>query len=76
MFFSDPLVKYIWSNVFINKTSNICLGYLRKLRSQPDQGKEYVDKLVQDMIEIEITCDLKMLPDTAKYTDNIQVFSQ
>ena len=75
MFFSDPLIKYIWANVFIRETTDICLGYLRKIRSHPDQGKEFVDRLVGDMIETEAACNLTMLPDAAKYTD-IQVFSQ
>ena len=75
-FFSHPLIKYIWSHVFITEPTNICLKYLRKVRSQPEHGKGKVDRLVKDMIENETAFNFKMVPDSVKDSDNIEAFSQ
>ena len=74
-FFSDPLIKYIWERFFINESSGIVANYLRKLRSNPDYGKELVERLVQDMTEMENACNVTLLPDIAKKTEDIQAFS-
>ena len=65
-FFSDPLIKYLWTRIFIRKNPEICTGHLRQLRSQPKVGKARYDRLVKDLMEMELLLNIELLPDTAR----------
>ena len=37
-YFSDPLVKYLWTHFFIREAPEICVTYLRLVKSQTENG--------------------------------------
>ena len=75
-FFSDPLIKYLWAQIFIKEAPETCLTYLRRLKSDPMYGTTRLNKFLQDIEETEANCNFKMLPDIARNRENITVFSQ
>ena len=74
--FSEPLVKYLWSNVFIKNAPEIVVDHLRWIHSQPCHGAVKFDRVFKDMKQLEITCNFKMLPDSARSPDGTKVFSK
>ena len=75
-FFSDPLVKYLWSKIFIVECPDICIDHLRRIRSHSEQGEEKFSKFCKEIARTEMKFNFKMLPDSAKKSENITVFSK
>ena len=71
-FFSDPLIKYLWSEVFIKRAPEICITHLRRIRSVPHHGEARFNKLLQDMKRQEVTLEIKLLP----MTSNVNPFAE
>ena len=65
--FSDPLVKYLWSRIFIEESAETSITYLKSIKSQTEQGTLKFERFHKDMKELEIICNFKMLPDAAHY---------
>ena len=74
--FSDPLVKYLWSKIFIKETPETCIAHLRRIRSNPEQGEIKYERMLQDMLQNEIDFNFKMIPDIARDESNTRAFSQ
>ena len=68
-FFSDPLTKHLWSNIFLLKNPEICIAHLRRIRSQPNGELKY-DRLFTDMLCNEINFNFTMLPEEARNRDS------
>ena len=49
-FFSDPLIKHLWSQIFITTNPEITVAHLRRLRSQEKDGEAKYDRLMRDMM--------------------------
>ena len=64
--FSDPLIKHLWSKVFIVEKPETCIAHLRRIRSSPEHGEVKYGKVLSDMIKIEVAFNFKMLPDSAR----------
>ena len=45
-FFMDPLIKFLWNNVFMVEASDIVHKHLRAIRSDPSYGEDPTRKLV------------------------------
>ena len=69
-FFSDPLVKYLWSNFFIRDSPEIIVAHLRRIRSQ-DIGEAKQERILMDMKLLEIKLNFKTLPDNARDYKNL-----
>ena len=74
-FFSDPLIKYLWSQIFIKEDPEILITQLRRLRSQEDLGEAKQDRLTKDMMVLELKLNFKMLPDMVKSPNSLPAFS-
>ena len=75
-FFSDPLIKHLWSKIFIEDNPEIVISHLRRLRSHENLGEAKQDRLVKDMLQLELELNFKILPDIAKNRKNLPAFSQ
>ena len=74
-FFSDPLIKHLWSKNFINKNPEIVVGHLRRLRSHSVLGEAKYERLMKDMMHLELTLNFKLLPDMARSSENTMTFT-
>ena len=73
--FSDPLIKYLWSDIFIEESPETVVTHLRRLHSHDVLGEAKYDRLMRDMMELELTMNFKLLPDIARHSENTKVFS-
>ena len=64
-FFSDPLTKYLWSEIFIVQRPEICSVILNRIRKQ-ENGKLKYNRLSNDMLCNEMNFGFKMIPDIAR----------
>ena len=55
---------------------DICVDHMRRIRSHPEQGEEKYRKFCTEIAKTELKYKFKMLPDRAKQSENITVFSQ
>ena len=74
-FFEEPLVKYLWSKIFITECSEVCVAHLRRIRSYPDNGEFKFRRIWGDMMKLEHKFNFKMIPDNARNYENTTVFS-
>ena len=75
-YFADPLIKYLWTHVFIKEAPDVCATYLRLVKSQPEHGTAKLDKFMRDLFGLETTCNFTILPDIARSIADIEVFSR
>ena len=62
-FFRDPLIKYLWSKVFISKHPEIIVNHLRRIRSQPENGELKYERLIKDLALNEANIKCSLLPE-------------
>ena len=74
-FFSDPLIKHLWSKIFVEKSPEILVAYLRRLRSQDNMGEAKFSRYTRDMMQLEMELNCALLPDIARNPANIATFS-
>ena len=75
-FFSEPLIKHLWSKIFIVEGSDIVIDHMRRIRSAEEQGEEKYFKICRDMAGLEVQLRFKMLPDSARVPELVQAFSE
>ena len=51
------------------------MAHLRRLRSQEKDGEAKYDRLMRDMMQMEVHLQYKILPDEAKDSKKVAVFS-
>ena len=49
MFFSDPLIKFLWKYLFIREHPDILINHLRRIRSHDDFGEMKYERFVKDL---------------------------
>ena len=64
--FSDPLIQYLWSKIFIVESPETCITHLRRIRSSPEHGEMKYERVLKDMQNVEVEHNFKMLPDSAR----------
>ena len=66
-FFSDPLIKHLWSKIFIKDNPEIIVAHLRRVRSQGDRnlGLARQERFLLDMGLLESELNFKTIPDAA-----------
>ena len=76
-FFSDPLIKHMWSKIFIKESPEVCIAHLRRIRSKSgEEGELKFEKFREDLFLMEADFNFKMLPNIARNEINTQKFSQ
>ena len=62
--------------MFITECPNLCIAHLRRLRSHDEGGEAKLDRLMRDLKQLELDLNIELLPDTARVSSNIAVFSK
>jgi len=62
IFFETPLIKWIWSNIFVMGDWPFIIGYLRRVRSEPFYGEERFKALMDDIKQVERIAKFSLLP--------------
>ena len=75
-FFSDPLIKHLWTRVFIEENPEVLVRYLRRVRSQDNMGEAKYSRYIRDMKQLEEHLSCKLLPDIARDSANITAFTE
>ena len=75
-FFRDPLIKYLWGTIFITECKEVCKSYLRKVRSQTDQGETKFMRLFKLMLQLEEQFKFKLLPECARNPYTLKVMDR
>ena len=73
--FSDPLIANLWS-VFVEESPDIIVTHLRRIRSHEERGEVKFDRLMRDFMQLELTLNIRLLPDVARDSANTTVFSK
>ena len=73
-FFSEPLIKYLWK-LFIVYKSEATIHHLRRTRSYPYEGEMRYRTLISDMHCLENLYNVKILPDYARNSNSITLFT-
>ena len=74
-FFKEPLIKHLWSKIFIKECSETCVAHLRRIRSDSKNGETKYNRIWSDMKQVEHKFNFQMLPDLAKTYENTKIFS-
>ena len=75
-FFKDPLVKFLWNNVFMQHKPHLLTSHLRWIKSDPDNGDIALLKFVSCLKVLE-ECQIRFTIDGTKLeSDSIESFSQ
>ena len=75
-FFMDPLIKFLWNNIFMLEAPDIVHNHLRAIRSDPSYGEDPTRKLVQCFNHLNETFGAKFTPLTQPLNHmNVLVFS-
>ena len=48
-FFRDPLIKFLWKDLFIKKYEDILVNHLRRIRSHVEIGQTRYERFVKDL---------------------------
>ena len=75
-FFSDPLIKFVWSNVFIKKHEDVLITHLRRIRSHPPNGETRYERFVKDVTINEHINRVCLLPEAVKDASKVSVFTE
>ena len=71
MFFSDPLIKFLWKDLFIKKRSDILINHLRRIRSHEEIGRMKYDRFVKDLAINETKHQMTLLPDSVNSNKDV-----
>ena len=75
-FFQEPLIKYLWSNIFILVCPEVSVSHLRRIRSEQENGEMKFDRFWSDVRKLEIKLNVKLLPEISRHYNNTVVFSK
>ena len=73
-FFSEPLIKYLWK-LFIVYKPEVIIHHLRRIRSYPYEGEMRYRTLISDMHVLENLHNVKILPEYARNSYSITLFT-
>ena len=61
LFWREPLIRWLW-NKFTDICPDITINHLRRTRSNPLDGEYRYQRLMKDMLEMELTFDVRIVP--------------
>ena len=75
-FFSDPLVRYLWNNIFMHEVPEVLSNHTRWIKSDPKYGDIAIQKFVICLKQLE-KCNIRFSHDGSSVDVNsIELFSQ
>ena len=75
-FFSDPLIKFLWRDLFVKKREDILVTHLRRIRSLEVTGQTKYERFVKDLRINESRHGVTLLPNSAKEAAKVAIFSE
>ena len=75
-FFSDPLIKHLWQDLFIKKREDILVNHLRRIRSHEEIGQTKYERFVKDLKINETRHKITLLPTSINDTTDVSVFTE
>ena len=75
-FFTDPLIKYVWSKIYIVQNPEVMVTHLRQLRSEGAQGEAKYSKLTKHILHLEVELNFKILPDISRHIENLPALTE
>ena len=76
LFFSDPLIKFLWRDVFIKKAEDILVGHLRRIRSHAVVGQTKYERFIKDLTINESRHGITLLPESIKDASKVSIFTE
>ena len=74
-FFSEPLIQFLWGELFAKIRPDITINHLRRMRSHPIDGEYRYQMIVNDMLQLESCYNLVIIPAEARCNDVIKEFT-
>ena len=75
-FFSDPLIKFLWRDLFVKRREDILVTHLRRIRSLEVAGQTKYERFVQDLRANESRHGVTLLPNSVKEAAKVAIFSE
>ena len=75
-FFGEPLIKYLWSKIFIDDCPDVSTSHLRRIRSNTENGEMKFNRFWTDIKKMELKFNFKLLPEVARNYESTKVFSE
>ena len=75
-FFSDPLIRYIWPNIFVKEDSDFIVTNVRWVRSKHLDGPWKANTFLKNMQQMELDCNVEILPDNDKLLNITEIMSK
>lgn len=76
IFFTNPLIKWLWEFVFIKMKPMLLVNHLRRIRSYPFEGEARFRSLLIDLKSLESSFTIRLLPSYCDDTKRIKVFNR
>ena len=61
-FFDDPMIQFLWSNVFIKENPDLVTSQLKSLKSEQDLGAIKVERFIISIQQLEEQHQIRFLP--------------
>ena len=75
-FFQEPLIQYLWSEIFIKVCPEVSVAHLRRIRSHSENGDLKFNRFMTDVKKMEVKVNVKILPDICRDEKSTTVFSE
>ena len=62
-FFDDPMIRFLWNNVFIKNNADLVMTQIKSLKGEQDQYTIKVERFIQSIQQLEEHHQIKFLPD-------------
>ena len=73
LFFEDPLIRYLWNNIFMRDNPDLITDTLRQIKSDKRKGDLGVEKYVESMQYIQKKFRINFLPKNFT-ADKVKIF--
>ena len=73
LFFEDPLIRYLWNNIFMRDNPDLITDTLRQIKSDKRKGDLGVEKYVESMQYLQKKFRINFLPKNFT-ADKVKIF--
>ncbi len=75
-FFSDLLIRHLWTTIFINECPDLCVSHMRRIRSATKDGERKYKKFLADLEVMQFKLRIQLLPKVCWLEENTKVFTE
>ena len=75
IFFGEPFIQFLWGELFTISRPELIINHLRRVRTHPLDGEYRYQMIVSDMLHVEQTYNMKIIPETARNGGAIKEFT-